>query len=124
MLKEFKDFLMKGNLVEIATGLVLALAFAAVVTNLVDVINQFIAALLGAEVSFDELSITVRDGEVVYGPFLTALFSFVVIGFVLFLIVKAYNKAVDMAGRTKEEEDEATEVELLTEIRDLLRNQR
>ena len=127
MLKEFKDFVMKGNLVEIAVGLILALAFAAVVAALVDIINQLIAAVLGSTTPFEDLAITWGTGEdeksIVYGGFLNALFTFIVIGFVLFLVVKAYNKMLATArrkGETEEEEDATEEVVLLREIRDQL----
>jgi large conductance mechanosensitive channel len=123
VLKEFKDFLMKGNLVEIAVGLILALTFKAVIDSVVLIINQLIAALLGSTTNFDDLYITVRDGRVYYGVFLTATVSFVLTGFILFLIVKTYNKAVDMArreGKTEETEEDSAEVVLLREIRDAL----
>ena len=123
MLQEFKDFLMKGNLVEIAVGLILALTFKTVVDSVVSIINQLIAALLGSSTNFDELYITVRDGKVYYGLFLTALVSFLLTGFILFLIVKTYNRAVDMArreGKTEETEEDPAEVVLLREIRDAL----
>lgn len=123
MLKEFKDFLMKGNLLEIAVGLIMALAFKAVVDEVVLIINQFIAAVLGSSTPFTELAIDVRDGEIVYGGFLNAVFSFVVVGFVLFLIVKAYNRMVAMAarkGETEETAEDSAEVVLLREIRDSL----
>lgn len=127
MLKEFKDFLMKGNLVEIAVGLILALTFKAVVDAVVLIINQLIAALVGSTTNFDDLYITVRDGRVYYGVFLTAVVSFLLTGFILFLIVKSYNKAVDMArreGKTEETEEDPAEVVLLREIRDALQEPR
>lgn len=123
MLKEFKDFLMKGNLLEIAVGLIMALAFKAVVDEVVNIINQFIAALIGSSTPFDQLAITLRDGAVVYGGFLNAVFSFVVVGFVLFMIVKAYNRMVELArkkGETEETPEDSADVVLLREIRDLL----
>jgi large conductance mechanosensitive channel len=127
VLKEFKDFIMKGNLVEIAVGLVLALAFAAVVAELVNIINQLIAAVLGSTTPFDQLAITWGDGDdqksIVYGGFLNALFTFIVVGFVLFLVVKAYNKMLEVSrrkGETEEEDDATEEVVLLREIRDQL----
>lgn len=127
MLKEFKDFIMKGNLVEIAVGLILALAFKAVIDEVVNIINQLIAALLGSTTPFSSLAIEWGSGDdtkrIVYGGFLNALFSFIVIGFILFLIVKAYNRMVDMArrgGATEETEEATEEVVLLREIRDQL----
>jgi large conductance mechanosensitive channel len=121
MVKEFKDFLMKGNLIEIAVGLVLALAFTVVVQSLVaDIITPIIAAVFG-EPNFESLVLDIGDGQIRYGAFLNALISFVIIGFVLFLVVKAYNKMVDMTRRGEEPEEEvAEEIALLREIRDAL----
>jgi large conductance mechanosensitive channel len=118
--KEFKDFLMNGNLVEIAVGLILALAFKTVVDSLVaDIITPVIAAVFG-EPNFDSLTLDIGDGVIRYGAFLNAIISFVIIGLVLFLIVKAYNKMVDMSGRGRAEEEPAEEIVLLREIRDAL----
>jgi large conductance mechanosensitive channel len=128
VLKEFKDFIMKGNLVEIAVGLILALAFKAVVDSLVaDVINQIVAGVFGAP-DFSELQIDLSpddpDGAAIYyGRFLNTVISFLIIGFILFLVVKAYNKMVAMSGRkgeTEETEEDSAEVVLLREIRDAL----
>lgn len=123
MLNEFKDFIMKGNLVEIATGLILALAFKTVVDSLVaDIVTPIIAAI-GGQPNFDSLVLDIGDGEIRYGMFLNAIVSFLIIGFILFLIVKAYNRMVDMArrgGKTEETEEASEEVVLLREIRDQL----
>ncbi|QYG95443.1 large conductance mechanosensitive channel protein MscL [Iamia sp. SCSIO 61187] len=123
MLKEFKDFIMKGNLVEIAVGLILALAFKTVVDSLVaDVITPIIAAI-GGQPNFDSLTLDIGDGEIRYGAFLNTIISFLIIGFILFLIVKAYNKMVEMSrrkGETEETEEDSAEVVLLREIRDSL----
>lgn len=123
MLKEFKDFLLKGNLLEIAVGLILALAFKTVVDSLVaDILTPIIAAVFG-QPDFRSLVLDVGDGQVTYGVFLNAVISFVIIGFVLFLVVKAYNQMVGMArrkGETEETEEDSAEVILLREIRDQL----
>jgi large conductance mechanosensitive channel len=136
VLKEFKDFLMKGNLLEIAVGLILALAFKAVVDSLVaDVINQIVAGVFDVP-DFSTLKITLRDADplaeagsgepgaaIYYGRFLNAVISFVIVGFVLFLIVKAYNRMVALAkrqGETEETPEDSAEVVLLREIRDQL----
>jgi large conductance mechanosensitive channel len=117
MWKEFKEFISKGNLVEIAVGLILALAFAGLVTSFTEnLINPIIGAIFG-QPNFDSLTIDIGDAELRYGAFLTTLINFVIVALVLFLVVKAYNRAVP-------KEDAAagpTEVELLTEIRDELR---
>lgn len=123
MLKEFKDFVMKGNLLEVAIGLILALAFKAVVDSLVaDVLTPIIAAV-GGEPNFDGLVLDIGDGEIRYGAFLNTIVSFLIVGFVLFLIVKAYNRMVIAArreGETEETVGDTAEVVLLREIRDAL----
>ena len=121
MLKEFKAFAMKGNLIDIAVGLILALAFSAVVTAFVDgVLMNLIAALVG-EPSFDRIVWTIGRApdatEIEVGGFLTALVNFVIVAWVLFLIVKAANRF-----KKSEPEDGPSEIELLTEIRDSLRH--
>lgn len=92
MLDEFKEFALKGNLIELAVAFILALAFSAVVLSLVnDVVLQIIAAIVG-QPSFDGLSINLNDSSIRYGAFLMALINFLLVAFVLFLIVKAVNK--------------------------------
>jgi large conductance mechanosensitive channel len=118
MLKEFKEFANKGNLLEIAVGLVLALAFTVVVTALVDGVLMPIVAAVFGEPSFDDITFTIGDGVVRIGTLITALVNFLVIAWVLFLIVKAANRLMPK----EEEEAGPTEVELLTEIRDSLRS--
>ena len=94
MIREFKEFALKGNLVELAVAFVLGVAFAAVVTSLVDdVIMQLVAAIVGKP-DFSDLTFSIGDGEIRYGAFLTALVTFFIIAFVLFLIVKAVQKAM------------------------------
>jgi len=126
VIKEFRDFLMKGNLLEIAVGLILALAFKTVVDSLVaDILTPIIAAIFG-QPNFDSLVLDIGEGQIRYGAFLNAIISFVIVGFVLFIIVKAYNKAVALRrkeGLTEEdEEEESMEVILLRQIRDQLAN--
>ena len=117
MLKEFKEFISKGNLVEIAVGLILALAFAALVASFTEnLINPIIGAIFG-QPNFDSLVIDIGDAQLRYGAFLTTLLNFLIVAFVLFLVVKAYNR---MAPK-EEEVGGPTDVELLTEIRDELR---
>jgi large conductance mechanosensitive channel len=92
MLGEFKEFALKGNLIELAVAFILGLAFSAVVLSLVnDVVLQIIAVIVG-QPSFDGLSINLNDSSIRYGAFLTALINFLLVAFVLFLIVKAVNK--------------------------------
>ena len=98
MLKEFKAFVMRGNLLEIATAFILGLAFAAVVTSFVDdVVMQIIAAIVGKP-SFNDLTLGLGDATVYYGAFLTALVNFLLIAFVMFMIVRTVTKLQRPAG--------------------------
>jgi len=97
--KEFREFLARGNLIEIAVGLVMALAFTAVVTALVDgMIMPLVAALVG-EPSFDDLTFTLNDSVFYHGTFITAVVKFVLMAAaIFFIIVKPVNA---MMSRTK-----------------------
>jgi large conductance mechanosensitive channel len=89
MIRDFKEFALKGNLLELAVAFVLGVAFAAVVTSLVDdVIMQLVAPIVGKP-DFSDLTFSIGDGVIRYGSFLTALVTFLIIAWVLFLIVKA-----------------------------------
>lgn len=119
MLHEFKDFINKGNVVTTAVGLVLALYFKTIVDKIIEgVINPIIAAIVG-ESSLASLGFDIGDAFISIGMVIDAVIVFVIVAFVLFLVVKAYNK---MEKPTEAEVDGPTEVELLTEIRDALRN--
>lgn len=118
MVKEFKEFVTRGNLIDLAIAVVLATFFAPIVASLVDgVIMRLVAAIFGKP-DFNSITIDVGDAELLVGTVITAIVQFVIVGFVCFLIIKAYNKIKPpvevFAG--------PTEIELLTEIRDSLRN--
>ncbi len=124
MMKEFKDFAMKGNVVDLAIGVIIGGAFGKIVSSLIDdVITPLILkpALEAAHVSnLAELTIF---GSVKYGSFLSAIINFIIVAFVLFMIIKGMN-----AAKKKEEATVHPAVptgpsqeELLTEIRDLLK---
>ncbi|HVF75310.1 MAG TPA: large conductance mechanosensitive channel protein MscL [Acidimicrobiales bacterium] len=128
MLKEFKNFLFRGNLLDLATAVILGVAFGAVVASLVaDVVTPLIAAA-GGQPDFSRLVIEVGDGQVAYGKFLNTVFSFVVVALVMFLVLKAASKAQKLRATTDLPADDAPppsdEAVLLAEIRDLLRSQR
>ena len=92
MIDEFKEFALKGNLIDLAVAFILGLAFSAVVTALVNgVFLQLVAAIVG-QPSFDQLSINLRDTPILYGNFLTALINFLLVAFVLFFVVKVANR--------------------------------
>ena len=117
MIKEFKEFISKGNLVEIAVGLILALAFAGLVTSFTEnLINPIIGAIFG-QPNFDGLVIDIGDAQLRYGAFLTTLLNFVIVAFVLFLVIRTYNRTFPK----KESAVGPSEIDLLSEIRDELR---
>jgi large conductance mechanosensitive channel len=105
-MKDFKEFLLRGNLVDMAVGIVIGLAFAAVVTALVaDLITPLIAAI-GGQPDFSSLSFTINKSHFLYGAVINALITFVVIAAVIFfLVVKPVNA---LMARRKTEPDVAT----------------
>ena len=122
MLKEFRDFINRGNVVDLAVAVVIGAAFTAVITSFVnDVLLQLIAVVVG-EPDFSDLTININDSVIRYGSFLTALLSFVLIAIAVFLVVKAYNHLRELGpASTDTEEPPPSEADLLAEIRDLLR---
>jgi large conductance mechanosensitive channel len=117
MLKEFKEFINRGNVIDLAVAVIIGTAFAAVIKAFTDDILGGILALIGGKPDFGEMYITVSGTRIIYGTFLTSFLNFLIVAFVMFLVVKGFN-----ALKTKQEEDAPpTEAELLTEIRDLLK---
>ena len=123
MLKEFRDFLLRGNVVDLAVAVVIGAAFAALVNSLVaDVLTPIIGAIVGKP-DFSNLSFTINGSEFNYGNFLNALIAFLsVAAAVFFFVIKPMNTLNRLRGASSEEE--ASELELLAEIRDELRAQR
>lgn len=102
MLAEFKKFVMRGNLLELAVAFILGVAFATVVTAFTNIILSVIAAIFGADVSFDHLTFSLNDTPIPYGAFLTAVVSFLIIAWVLFVLVPGVQPA-ECADRGAEE---------------------
>lgn len=145
MLKEFKKFISKGNVMEMAVGLIMATYFGAIIKSLVnDIIMPPIGKLMGG-VDFTELKMVIQepvaavmDGEteitpaveevaIMYGNFINTIITFVIVAFCIFMVVKAYNKMKERMEKKEEEAPAAPptpskEEVLLTEIRDLLKN--
>jgi len=92
MFKEFKAFIMRGNLVEIAVAFIMGLAFAGVVTSFVkDIITPIIGAIFG-QPDFSALKIDIGKSAITYGSFLNAVLTFVIVALIMFMIVRAYNR--------------------------------
>lgn len=137
--KEFRDFAMRGNVIDMAVGIVIGTAFGAIVSSLVaDVIMPPIGLLLSG-VDFSELSLTIKQAVVdangvetapavvlKYGLFINAVIKFIIVAFAVFMVIKIMNKASELAKlKTVDEPAPAPEipadVALLSEIRDLLK---
>lgn len=126
MLKEFRDFLMRGNIVDLAVAVVIGAAFGALVTSLVtDLLTPIIGAIIGKP-DFSDLTFTINESQFFYGNFLNALIAFVSIAAaVFFFVVKPMNALQERTGRGKAEPEAPSEdILLLTDIRDELRSQR
>jgi len=121
LVSDFRKFIMRGNVLDLAVAVIIGIAFNAVVNSLVnDVIMQFIAAIVGKP-NFDQLTFTIGDGIIYYGKFLTALINFLIIAATIFVIVRAFEELQKRRKGTEEELEEAPEdIVLLTQIRDLL----
>ena len=118
LLKEFRDFVARGNIIDLAVAFVLGVAFAGVVTSFTDDILMAIIGAIFGEPNFNSLTLDIGDGVIAYGAFLTAVANFLLIAAGLFLIVKAIAAVQRPAPEdTAAPSDEAV---LLTEIRDLL----
>src|SRR5262245_15024435 len=115
-IREFKEFVTRGNVIDLAVGIVIGIAFTAVVNSFVDDILAAIVGAIVGEPNFNDLTLEVGDGVIRYGAFLTAVVNFVIIAFALFLVVKAFNTL----RREEEPEPEHTEKDVLIEIRDLI----
>lgn len=146
LIKEFKEFISKGNVLDMAVGVIVATSFGKITTSLVnDVFMPFIGYIFGG-IDLSMLNIVLRPaeldsaGEVVseavtigIGTFLSTIIDFVIVAFIVFMIIKAFNKARALSEKKKAEEEaeapaappEPTKEELLlTEIRDLLKEQK
>ena len=120
-LNEFKDFAMKGNVLDLAVGVVMGSAFGTIVTSLVEKIMPLVGIIVGG-VNIADLSVKVGNATLGYGAFLQAIINFLIIAFSIFLFVKAINTATSKFKKAEEEAAPAVDpqLELLTEIRDLL----
>ena len=121
-MKEFKEFIARGNVMNMAVGIIIGGAFGAIITALVDnVIGPLIGMAIGG-IDFSKLAITVGSAQLMIGAFIQAIINFLITAFVLFCIIKAFNKFQKEQEPEPEPEPETpADVVLLTEIRDLLK---
>lgn len=125
---EFKEFISRGNVLDLAVGLIIGSAFTAIVTSLVEDLLTPIIGVILKEAGIEKFADWAPGGFGI-GSFINAIVSFLLVSFTIFLLVKAVNKAQELGKRkTDEPEEEAapavTDISLLTEIRDLLIEQK
>jgi len=128
MWNEFKKFAIRGNVIDLAVGVIIGGAFGKIVSSLVnDIIMPLVGLLLGG-IDFSDLSWKVGKAVVKYGAFIQTVVDFLIIAFSIFLFVKLINKLYERVKKQEEVKETAPtltkEEELLTEIRDLLKQQR
>ena len=124
---EFKEFAMRGNVMDLAGGVIVGGAFSAITTSLINDILMPLIGIFVSETSFANLTITVGSAVITYGNFIQAVINFLIMAFVVFCMVKGINRL----SRKKEEapppppaKEPSAEEKLLAEIRDLLKEQR
>lgn len=124
-INEFKKFIERGNVIDMAIGVVIGGAFQAIISSLVNDVIMPLVAIITSSNNFTELKIVTSSGAIIaYGNFIQAIVNFLLIAFVLFIFVKSVNKLKDRKKEEKVEEPKVESEELiaLKEIRDILKN--
>ena len=126
MLKDFRNFISRGNVIDLAIGVILGAAFTAIVNSVVDdMFMPIIGALLGG-INFETLAVQVGDATIMYGMFIQAVINFFLVAFIIFFAMRAIIAVEKELGISSDEEQETEpevpqDIQLLTEIRDLLK---
>ena len=130
ILKEFKDFIARGNVIDLAVGVIVGSAFGKIVTSLViDILMPIIGVILGG-IDFTNLTIKFNDATIYYGNFIQNVIDFLIVAFCIFIFVKAINTITEKAKKKEEKEKKKEEIKktdeviLLEEIRDLLKKKK
>lgn len=120
MIKEFKEFIMRGNVLDLAVGVVMGAAFTAIVTALVEhIITPIIVAVTG-NANVSALTFQIGEAKIEYGFFIQAIIDFLLIALILFLVIKGINKFAHKQEEAEPEPEAPTAEQYLAEIRDLL----
>lgn len=121
MLKEFKEFISRGNVIDLAVGVVMGGAFSSIVTSLVnDMIMPFVGLIIGG-IDFTNMSLKINDASINYGNFIQNIVNFLIIAASIFMFIKLINKISNKKKKEAEKKKDPT-VKLLEEIRDELKN--
>jgi len=127
MVQEFLKFIQRGNVIDLAVAVIIGGAFGAITTSLVNDVAMPLVGLVLGGVNFTALSFGIGGAQIMYGNFIQSVINFLIIALVIFLVLKAYNRMLEL-GRKKQEAPAAPPVPpreqvLLEEIRDLLAKQ-
>ena len=122
-LEEFKTFAMRGNVMDLAVGVIVGGAFSAITTSLINDIIMPVVGIFVSEASFADLSVTIGGAQITYGNFIQAVVNVLIMAFVVFCMVKAVNRVARKkeAAPPPPPPEPSNEEKLLTEIRDLLK---
>lgn len=122
LIKEFKTFAMKGNVMDLAVGVIIGAAFGKIVDSLVnDVIMPAIGIVIGG-INFTDLSFTLGDSVIKYGSFIQAILNFTIVAFAVFIFIKGLNKIKKETPKDEAPTPTPEDIALLREIRDSLKN--
>ena len=125
MIKEFKKFISRGNVVDLAVGVVIGSAFSKIVSSLVDNIIMPLVGIIIGGIDFTKLSVTIFDVKIQFGIFLQNVVDFLIIAFCIFMVVKLFNKITKREEKKEEVKPAKPNQEvLLEEIRDLLKDKK
>ena len=124
LLNEFKEFISRGNVIDMAVGVIIGSAFSKIVTSLVnDIIMPLVGIIIGG-LDFTSLSIKIKDSEILYGAFIQNIVDFLIIAVCIFTVIKLINKFKKQKPAEEPAPVETPEdIKLLTEIRDLLKKE-
>ncbi|MGN1311943.1 MAG: large-conductance mechanosensitive channel protein MscL [Bacilli bacterium] len=124
IIKEFKTFIERGNVIDLAVGVVIGSAFSKIVSSLVDDLLMPIIGIIIGGIDFSNLTIKVEDSIIKYGSLINNIINFFIISFCIFIIVKFINKLTSKKKEEEEEKKKSDEVLLLEEIRDELKKKK
>ncbi|MEA3438746.1 MAG: large-conductance mechanosensitive channel protein MscL [Chloroflexota bacterium] len=121
MLNDFREFLQRGNVVDLVVAVILGAAFTGIVNSIVDDILMPIIGIILGGLDFSGLTIQVGEAKILYGSFLEAVVNFIIIGFAMFLVVRGYNRLRrEQVDEPQIPPEPTPEVKLLTDIRNLM----
>ena len=121
MIKEFKKFISKGNVVDLAVGVIIGAAFGKIVSSLVDDIIMPLIGLIVGGIDFSGLTVKIKDASINYGMFIQNVVDFLIVAFCIFLAIRAFNKLTKKEEKKEAKPAKSDEVKLLEEIRDCLK---